>query len=107
MRFTAGNSAPRGLESGFASTGPNPLLGTALPEVDKLIKAIYSEPDPMKRKELIAQAIKATHETYVGFQICSAPSLLAVAPGMDISSWSLPLASPYFTTWAADIKHKE
>ncbi|MBI2958479.1 MAG: ABC transporter substrate-binding protein [Chloroflexi bacterium] len=106
MRFPGGNSAPRSLELPFSTKQANALVSGANPELDKLIDAIYAEPDANKRKEIIARGLKMGIDTYTVFEICSAPSMLGLGPRVDLSSWSLPLAAPQFTAFAGYIKHE-
>ncbi|MBI2957749.1 MAG: hypothetical protein HYY32_02790 [Chloroflexi bacterium] len=106
MRFPSGAPAIRGLESAFGSKGISALLGSAFPNIDKLIESVWTELDPVKRKNLIAELIKVTHETYVAFQIGSAPSTLAARKNIDVSKWITPLSTPVFTMYAADVRHK-
>lgn len=103
---TSSNILVRGLESTFGSKGRLHLLEDKVPEVDRLIAAINAELDETKMRDLNAQAIKIIHDTYVAFQIGSAPSMVVIGPGLDVSGWTTPLPSPVLTHWVSSIKHK-
>ncbi|MBM2825837.1 MAG: hypothetical protein HW402_1501 [Dehalococcoidales bacterium] len=76
-------AGPR-LVANFHSKGGMFLLGTARPDVDKLIDDAQSDVNPAKRKELLAQAIKEIVDSYTHLPISSMPVLVAVAPRVDL-----------------------
>ncbi|MBI2957791.1 MAG: ABC transporter substrate-binding protein [Chloroflexi bacterium] len=108
MRYPSGAPAIRGLESNFGSTGTSPLLigAPTQPQADKLIAQVWSEIDPAKRRDLLKELITLVHDSFVGSQIGSGPSTLGAAKNIDLSGWSTPPATPVFTMFAANVKHK-
>lgn len=104
---TGDNSAARALELAFSSKAGDALPSGITPEMDRLVDGIYAEPDANKRREMIARALKVGLDTYAVFEIFSVPSMLGLGPRVDISAWSLPLAVPQFSAFAADIKRRQ
>ncbi|MBI2958125.1 MAG: ABC transporter substrate-binding protein [Chloroflexi bacterium] len=60
------------------------LLGTAKPDLDKLISDAMSEPDTVKRRGMLAKAMQAAADSWVVLPITSVPVTAALGPGVSI-----------------------
>ncbi len=95
-RFSAGPVAPRNQMTGYhSSVGNFSLVGKAMPELDKLMETSSSETDPVKRKEMIAQVIQTSFDTWTCLMIARAPFMAGIGPNVDFAfpdpAFSLPL----------------
>lgn len=107
-RLPSNPFAPERLLQAYGSTGTTALLGkgnSVSNTFDQFIGAAYTETDTAKRKEMLANAIKISTDTYVACQIGSAPTMGAYGPRVDISGWSLPLSAAYIGVFASSVKH--
>ncbi len=99
----------RGLDSGFSNTGVNTLFGINTPEsneIDKLIRAAFSELDSAKRQELVAQVVKMATDSYIAISVASAATVFAVGDKMDLG-FPTPTDSPYLPTYSGMFKHRK
>ncbi|MBI4303656.1 MAG: ABC transporter substrate-binding protein [Chloroflexi bacterium] len=90
---------PRGVSGKVTS-----VFGNMMPELEALMTAAQSEIDGVKRKEIIAQALKTMVDSYTLLAIATVPELCALGPKVD---YAFPEVSPYIMTNIEDIKHKK
>lgn len=95
---------PKNLVTGFHSNGTVSLVGRAMPELDKLIDALWIEPDAAKRKEMLAKATKMIIDAYVALVIADVPVFGATSPKLDIQFNKPTEAMPIY---AWKVKHKK
>lgn len=80
--FTSSHNPSIGerLYGNYHSKGHTAPLGTAFPELDKLIEGSLVELDPTKRKEMADKAIKIVTDTYTAVMLARVPSWFAIGP---------------------------
>jgi peptide/nickel transport system substrate-binding protein len=93
----------RSLFSGFHSQGTRGLLGKNA-DLDKLISDAMAETDTAKRRDLLAQGIKITTDSYTALMFGMVPVVCAIGPRVDITFPSPAFAIPLHTELATHRK---
>ena len=75
---------PIRLRLGFVRGGSMQLTFPGIPEQEKLILSAIVETDPVKRKEMMGQAVRMTTETYTFLSIGNVPYLAVMGPRVDM-----------------------
>lgn len=78
-------------------------VGTALPELDRVLDAYVEAVDASERERLIAEAIKIMTDTFVSITICTVPEVGALGPRVDIT---FPKMASGFPFYADVVKHR-
>jgi peptide/nickel transport system substrate-binding protein len=94
------------LNNNFRSTGNLVPVGTTRPDIDALIDAGNAERDPAKRKEIYAQLIKETTDTYTMLMIALVPSLVAIGPKVNFAL-PTPTADCYLCYYLDTATHRQ
>lgn len=87
---------PKNLVTSFHSAGTTALVGTAMPELDKLIDSLYTTPDAAQRKANLDKALKMVTDAYVALVIADVPVLGATSTKIDISFNKPTMAMPIY-----------
>lgn len=102
-KYTPSPVTPKNLNTGYHISGSFSMLGTSLPELQKLISDSYSETDAVRRRELLAKATEIGTNTYVSLPLVDHSALVALGPRVDIDLDITAKAVPMFAEFA---KHK-
>ncbi len=84
FRSSSRPAAPASLQTPYGTQGVLGILNTAFPNVEKQINGAFTEMDPAKRKDMLAQAIKEATDTYVCLGLALVPTLVGLGPRLDI-----------------------
>jgi peptide/nickel transport system substrate-binding protein len=68
----------------YHTQGTYGLINKAFPEVEQVINTIMSETDVSKRREVLANTIKTTADTYTQLPIAYVPDMIVLGPKVNI-----------------------